>query len=50
MLMLLCAYVPIVQLSSKLYDCSSLNHLSCTLVSAWELVLLSIIGDEPQCL
>ena len=50
MLMLLCNYVPIVHISSKLYDGSSLNHLSFTQVSAWELVLLSIIGDEAQCL
>ena len=51
MLMLLCTCMPIVHISSKLYDGSSLNHLSCTQVSAWELpILLSIIGNEPQCL
>ena len=36
----------------KLYDGSSLNHLSYIQVSAWEAILLflSIIGDEPYCL
>ena len=50
MLMLLCTCMPSVHiLCSKLYDGSSLNHLSCIQVAAWEPILLSIIGNEPQC-
>ena len=44
-------FFPNYSISSKLYDGSSLNHLSCTkYVFAWEPILLSIIGNEPQCL
>ena len=51
MLMLLCTCVLIVHISSKLYDGSSLNHPSCTQVTAWELVFLNIIiGNQSQCL